>query len=292
MFKNFFSTPFLLFITAMSLFPLTGFASSYCDGSPTSPRSYFPGHTYTIIQGDYCSTVVSDCDGGNDCSASADLYDRRLQMQTYVIVGISDTKRAKATLSNRFRLEGDLTEERSIRANLSGSGSWAGRLMIGPSSGQIAAEVTVAIELLDETDGNRTVAEQTLHSSSCELDTLFPSACLRFPQGSTNYNFAVDLIRGHTYTIHFVAECKSSYNGAAVDVICDFEDDSVSPNGVSRSDIRVAISRDFEEELDELREQLDELLENFEVHTHEYATGKGVGHNKVTVDTGQPKIYD
>lgn len=210
---------------------------------------------------------------------------------------IDGTKRATGKIFNRFRLEGDPSVERILRANISGDVSWAGRLYIEGGSGRINSSVEIWITLIDETDNNRTIEETTLLYDECDISAVFPTACLRFPQGSTTYNIAADLQRGHTYRLSVAARCTSDiqFPAATAGVACTFYDDVLSPNGVSRAAFRINIEKDLEEEIERLREDVDrlqdelgELRELFRDHSHLYKTGRGEGHNSENATSSSP----
>ena len=282
--KTFYTIAIVLIV---SLFPRFIYAQNACNtGYIPKPLSFFPGNTYSISQTDYCTSHVSTCDRQNQCQVRAYLSSNLVQVGTWVLAGVTGVKHARATLSNSFLLEGDPLDGTVIRANISGDASWKGRLIVGPSSGVHKSSASMVFKLFDESDGNRIVSEETLFSESCEVDTVFPSGCVRSYDDTKIYNLAVGLTRGHTYRIEFISRCRSEYDGAAVDIICDFENSS--SRGMSRSDISVSIDRDYGEELDMLRMELDELRGQFDIHTHEYATGEGKGHNNVVIETSQP----
>jgi hypothetical protein len=268
-------------------------ASESCDENqiPPDPLMVYPGETYQISDGDACEYTVSDCDLGNFCFADAYLDIKRFQLKTSFATAVDGTKRAKATMYNRFQLEGDPDEDRVLRANLSGQVSWDGKLVIELGSGYIESSIDVSMKLIDLTDNNRVVAQKKMLSKSCEVDSLFPVICIKSPEGSGTYNLAVDLTRGHEYKFEFIAECKSDigFPAATIGVLCLFNDHSIlGGSGISRSDIRLNIARDLEEELNLLWELYEELDVRSRLHTHEYRTGKGKGHNKVRATSSEP----
>ena len=280
----------LLAWICLSILPHSIHAQDACDtGYEPIPLSFYPGNTYTISQTDYCTTHVSTCDGGNICTVSVELSSNRAEVQTFVAVGVTGTKHARATLSNRFLLEGDPAAQRVIRANLSGSASWDGELAVGLSAGLIESSASILLRLVDESDSARVVTEESLFSASCEVDTIVPTNCTKFSTGSRNYNLAVDLTLGHFYRIDFINRCKVSYDGVVGNVFCGFSRDELE---MKHSEIRVNIDRDYEQELDDLREELEALRGDFDGHSHKYATGKGEGHNNIIVETGQPTIEE
>jgi len=215
-------------------------------------------------------------------------------LTTFFFTAIDGTKSATGKIYNRFRIEGDPDSDRILRANVSGDVSWAGRLFIEAGSGRINASVKVWVKLLDETDNNRTIAEQEMVYSDCDISAVFPTACLKFPQGSSAYNFAADLQRGHTYRLEFAARCRSDikFPAAVAGVGCSFSDDGLAPNGISRSEFRVNIERDLLEEIEQLREELYELRDQYDSHSHVYRTGRGKGHNNTKKISSSPVDSD
>jgi len=287
----------MFLIISATAFSATTAAQSVCNISPPIPRPFFPGNTYSVSQSDGCETSVSSCAGGNVCKAEADIVNSRLQIETFFFTAIDGTKRATGKIFNRFRLEGDPSVERILRANISGDVSWAGRLSIEGGGGRINSYVEIWITLIDETDNNRTIEETTLLYDECDISAVFPTACLRFPQGSTTYNIAADLQRGHTYRLSVAARCTSDiqFPAATAGVACTFYDDVLSPNGVSRAAFRINIEKDLEEEIERLREDVDrlqdelgELRELFRDHSHLYKTGRGEGHNSENATSSSP----
>ena len=59
------------------------------------------------------------------------------------------------------------------------------------------------------------------------------------------------------------------------------------PSGEVRAQIRFGRKVDS---IEELREELDELREDFEDHSHTYLTGRGQGHNNTEATTGPPEF--
>jgi hypothetical protein len=224
-----------------------------------------------------------------------------LQVTTFFFTAIDGTKHATGELYNRFKLEGDPSVELILRANISGDVSWAGRLFIEGGSGRINSSVEIWVTLIDETDNNRTIEETTLLYDECDISAVFPTACLKFPEGSTTYNIAADLQRGHTYRLSVSARCKSDikFPAATIGVGCTFSDDAASPNGISRTAFRINIEKDLEEEIERLKEEierlkeeLNELRELFSNHSHLYKTGKGEGHNSKNAISSHPITSD
>ncbi|HEX4825363.1 MAG TPA: hypothetical protein VFV19_13755 [Candidatus Polarisedimenticolaceae bacterium] len=62
--------------------------------------------------------------------------------------------------------------------------------------------------------------------------------------------------------------------------------------GVVPGDITFNIGTDFQRNLADLQNEIDKLRSDFENHTHQYLTGRGVGQNNTVVDTGPPIVVD
>ena len=67
---------------------------------------------------------------------------------------------------------------------------------------------------------------------------------------------------------------------------------SGDPFGVTVGDIRVTVGTSVAGELQDLQDQIDRLRQALENHTHEYLTGRGVGHNNTVASTGAAVISD
>ena len=149
--------------------------------------------------------------------------------------------------------------------------------------------------VIDDSTG-QVVAEQRIFDDACEVASYYPSACLKTPAGEEELILTADMVVGRRYRFEIAAQCKSWLSGIGTDIICRFIDEAYGlpfiTGWVRRSDLNVDVGRDYASEIDQLREELNELTDKFNSHSHIYKTGPGVAHNKEDAETSLPENPD
>lgn len=115
-------------------------------------------------------------------------------------------------------------------------------------------------------------------------------------EGSVSDFASVLLTRGHRYRFLVRLTCNATLLGETGGTHCDYYDDSKG-RGASLRRLIVRLGQDdletlerldrIEEDIQEIREDVDALKH----HTHDYLTGRGVGHNNTDAQTSPP-VFD
>lgn len=294
--------------------PPTLLALAVLLAAPPAARaqvSIAPGGSVEFVAPDACThdTIVPlliDALGG--ASSSCDLANRRVEAQVKPIgsplwVGFQ-TVRAFATLTNDFQVSAEPgTEGNTVGAWVSYDVDWAGRiLLIGILS---KPSVEMSIQLID-VDANQVIKGEIIWARDDDAVSFsipyVPIVSLNVGGGrdaaSVSNTFPAVLERGRRYRIALRIECDVfSDGGLDVGTECDYLDTFPIGNeggglGWSRLAVKVgldeAVVLEGLENIAELREELDQLREDFDAHGHAYLTGRGEGHNNAEAQTGGP----
>ncbi len=285
----------------------------YAEAGPTIN----PGETYEFTGAEGAQEEVSSCTGNNHCVT--DWMDNDIFVATILVEGDAQEAMANISAYNTFAIsEGD---ERRVGAVLNGILSWEGFLNVGAEDGARAA-IDIKVEIFDLT-GDKTIASQTVHNESCSSTAEEP--CYSHEKGNGGVNLYASLIRGHEYEIRVIGQCYSEFE-TATEAVCAFIgwNDSFSvefgDGFISWSGLELTVEADPFEDLEQIKDDLDQvkedlenltieieqlrtdldnlivevqqLKEEFMTHTHVYKTGKGVGHNNTDAETAPPSIDD
>jgi hypothetical protein len=199
--------------------------------------------------------------------------------------------------------------------------SWIGRAFndsLDPTDLSAYLAVNATARLTEGMPGNPAVAGRTLYEVPVMGFTHGgPNACLSVPKGKVSAALTavkcvlgafmkeegdshVDLVAvvqvGRTYNIEvdIQGDLYSQDTGPPVaggvfraHPKINFESGVIGdPFGLTiNGDIRVTVGTSVAAELQELRDLIDDLRRDLENHTHEYLTGRGIGHNNVAATT-------
>lgn len=298
---NLISLRFALFIALLlaSMGSISAGLVTECDhDNGSNALKLDPGTSQSFSDSKGCEIRSTGCDpsSGGDiwCAAGADLENSEVQLASIIfLLGFDSTSRSWMALHNCFYISGDPIPERKVRVTFTSLVDWKGRLQItetGP--GQSEASIKIAARLIDDSNGE-VVAEQRILDEVCEVASYLPTGCLKTPNGAEDLILTADMVVGRRYRFEIAAQCKSWLSGVGTDIICRFIDEAYGlpfiSGWVRRSDLNVDVGRDYAFEIDQLREELNKLTNQFKAHSHIYKTGPGVAHNKDDAVTSLPE---
>jgi hypothetical protein len=145
---------------------------------------------------------------------------------------------------------------------------------LGPNA---LASVNVAVEVRD-TGADALVGAATIVDDAITDGTVPVSV-------GNSVVMPLPLTVGHSYRVSLIIRAEAVGSaGDAAGAVSDFV------STASWSSLSVTAGTDPTERIAELEEELDQLRDDFESHSHTYLTGKGAGHNNTEAETGAPLI--
>jgi hypothetical protein len=244
----------------------------------------FVGADVDVELGPGCGGVVNGC--GVDYG-DLGVDSPRMYVSSVVNVGLFGTTRtATGRLAHEFSLSPG--PDHLITAKLIGVVKWRGWLEADLGALDNTSSSEIGVSIYDVTDGTRRlVANQTLHTSSVSgqiSDLPIPNFIRDIGQGG--FDLVVNLRRGHVYLCAVEATCTSTSGLVGLVTAASYSTygrgRSVLSDGfVEQTSMSITLDPDYLALIDELRD-------DFEHHTHNYLTGRGVGHNNTVAVTSGP----
>jgi hypothetical protein len=255
------------------------------------PPTLNPGDRYQFLGADVDADIGPGCDGiVNGCGVDyGDLgaNSPRMYVSSVVNVGVGGTTRsATGRLAHWFSVSPG--PGRRIGAKLIGFVKWRGWLQADIGAYDNTSSSLIGVSIYDVTTGTRhLVANQRVQTNSVS-GTISDLPVPNFVRdiGSGGFDLAVDLERGHDYMAAVEATCTSTSG-----LIGFFAASSYSTYGhghtalndgyVEQTSMAITLEPDYLAAVDSLREE-------FQHHTHNYLTGRGVGQNNTQAVTSTP----
>ena len=250
-----------------------------------------PRDRYTFLGADVDVELGPKCDGVlNGCGVDyGDLGadSPRMYVVSAVFAGLGGTTRtATGRLAHEFAVSPGPNHR--IGAKLIGVVSWRGWLQADIGAYDNTSTSEIGVSIYDVTSGTRQlVANQKVQTNSVS-GTISDPPIPNFVRdiGSGGFDLVVDLERGHIYLAAVEATCRSTSG-----LIGLFTGSSYSTYGHGRSvlsdgyveqtSMTITLEPDYLAAVDSLRDE-------FEHHTHNYLTGRGVGQNNTQAVTSGP----
>lgn len=267
-----------------------------------SATTISPGNTSPPLDAMDCffDSGALDNVGGADCPITVCVSDCEADKnRTRVGLNVSNV-----TVGRRF-VEGTVYTEFTVDAGTSGAGNeldgtisyeveWRGIwYLAGVLTGFNGVESSITLRLWDQTDGGRLVRQVEIHHMDAQAAGSLPGVPLEvgasLDHGTSANTLTAKVVRGHTYRIglRLRAQGKGALN-ATVNVDYFGGQDT----GAQWNDLKVAVSADLEERVDDLERRIAILESQIQHHTHTYLTGRGEGHNNTVATTSEAIIQD
>jgi hypothetical protein len=276
----------LIFTTAILLAAvLPGIASAQL------PPTLNPGDRYQFLGADVDADIGPGCDGlVNGCGVDyGDLgaNSPRMYVSSVVNAGIGGTTRsATGRLAHWFSVSPG--PGRRIGAKLIGFVKWRGWLQADLGAYDNTSSSLIGVSIYDVTTGTRQlVANQRIQTNSVS-GTISDLPVPNFVRdiGSGGFDLAVDLERGHEYMAAVEATCTSTSGLVGFFAASSYSTfgnghSALNDGFIEQTSMAITLEPDYLAAVDSLRE-------DFEHHTHNYLTGRGVGQNNTQAVTSGP----
>jgi hypothetical protein len=275
------STRSILIVRTFSITAFLGLALLLPADGALAQTNVDPDDVFTDLAAD---GYDSNC--AVNCSVSADLPNSTLMAST--TAGESETNDVEAILSASFDVSAESEdpedETKLVGSTISLSVSADGALTA--SGTDSSAGYRLDVQVVDTSESDMLVATQKIGESSVTNGT--EDVLLLEP-----VVLPVSLTRGHSYSVELVLFLKAAGDDTPGSASAEFAstaswDDLTIAAG---SDVFGAIA-DLDGRVEKLETDVADLREDFENHTHEYLTGKGVGHNNTVATTTHPDSTD
>jgi hypothetical protein len=230
-----------------------------------------PGATASDVAAEG-GNIVEECDDTADATCTVVINDAANEVGALVEVTANGSGIASGEIFSDFNVTGE-GDGALVGSFLSGVVNVSGVLSsLGPNA---LASVKVSLEVKDTSSdvliGAETVVDDAITDGTVPISAA-NAVAMQLP-----------LTRGHGYRISLIIRAQAVGSpGDAAGASSDFA------STASWSDLSVTAGADPFERIAELEQEVDQLREDFEGHSHTYLTGRGAGHNNTEAETGAP----